>query len=164
MINHRTSLNEGTMDNFSNYMGKVIPDNFLILMSRSRDSDILSESNWDCALKTLGGESESVRIDRFGHWACGWYELLSVDENSPQIHTAVELEAAIENYPVLDESDFSERESEEANQVWAFNFNDHDRIDYIRKYREQFEFQSFRDLLSCARGEWFQGWASELLS
>ena len=164
MINHRTSLEGGSMDNFSNFMGKVIPDNFLILMSRSRDSDVLSESNWDRALKELGGESESVRIDRIGHWACGWYELLSVDENSELIYKAFEIEAALEDYPVLDDEDFSEREQIEADRVWESCYSDRDRIDYIRENRSQFEFQSFRALLSCARGEWFGGYASELLA
>ena len=156
MINHRNSLNGD-----ANYMGEVIPDNFLIVMSRSRDSDILTDSNWDCALKQLGGESESVRIDRFGHWACGWYELLSVDENSPQIHTAVEIEAA---YCILDEEDYSERELEAADEYWANCYSAQDRIRYIRENRNQFEFSSFRDMLHCARGHYFTGYAGDLLA
>jgi len=33
----------------------------------------------------------------------------------------------------------------------------------IREYRNQFEFRDFADMLACARGKYFAGWAGELL-
>ena len=85
-------------------------------MGRNRDSDLLDESNWDCAELTFtercGDESveSGWEIHRFGHWACGWLEIIIVDTESPALDVALEIRAALEDYPALDESDFSNRE------------------------------------------------------
>jgi len=76
--------NPSGWDSLDNFAGEIPEPEWLFLLSRSRDSDELTESNWRCALKQLGGESENVSIDRFGHWACGWWESLSVREGSPE--------------------------------------------------------------------------------
>lgn len=164
MINHRESLSQGSMDNFANYGGEVIPDNYLILLGRNRDSDCLEESNFESALKSLGGESESVRIDRIGHWACGWIEYLSIDSNNHEILAIAEdIESSIADYPVLDETDFCEREQEAANDVWQSCYSEQERIEYIRDYRDQFEFYSWSAIRDVVRGEYFNGYASELI-
>jgi len=111
----------------------------------------------------LGGESDNVRIDRFGHWACGWWESLSVKDGSSSHSIGQDITEQIDSYPILDEDDFSEIEQEQANEVWE-SFNDKERVEYIRDNRSQFEFRSLGDLLSCARGKYFGGYASELLS
>ena len=61
--------------------------------------------------------------------------------------------ADLEDYPVLDESDFSEREYEEANSVWESCYNVKERIEYVRENRCQFEFNGFADMLACIRGK-----------
>ena len=99
-----------------------------------------------------------------GHWACGWYELLSVLANTPEHKIAADIESALADYPALDDSDFSEREREEAQSTWRDCYNDRDRVDYIRKHRDQFEFNNLADMLGCARGRYFAGYASELIS
>ena len=38
------------------------------------------------------------------------------------------------------------------------------RINYIRENRSQFEFYNFEDLMCCVRGEYFAGYANELLN
>ena len=136
---------------------------WLVLIGRNRDSDCLAESNWQSAINALGGEGENVRIDRMGHWACGWYELLSVLANTPEHKIAADIESALADYPVLNDSDFSEREHEEAQSTWRDCYNDRDRVDYIRKNRNQFEFDNLADMLGCARGRYFAGYASELI-
>lgn len=65
---------------------------------------------------------------------------------------------------VLDEEDYSAREHESANQLWLDCYSPSKRIEYIRKHRNQFNFAAFSDLLKCVRGEYFAGYASELLS
>jgi hypothetical protein len=155
--------NPSGLDSLSNYMGEVPEADWLCVMTRSRDSDCLTESNWRVALRMLGGESDNVRIDRFGHWACGWWESLSVKDGSSSHSIGQDITEQIDSYPILDEDDFSEIEQEQANEVWE-SFNDKERVEYIRDNRSQFEFRSLGDLLSCARGKYFCGYASELLS
>ena len=162
---HREILgNRNALDSFSNYMGNVVPDNFVHLISITRDSDCLSESNWACALKMLGGESETIVIHRIGHWACGWVDMLFVDTNDTEkLALAEEIYNKIEDYPILNEDHFSEVEEEEANRIWQDCYKPQDRIDYIRENRNQFEFRSVADLMSCVRGDYFAGYASELI-
>lgn len=54
-------------------------------------------------------------------------------------------------------------EHEEAQQVWRECFSDRERLDYVRRNRDQFEFHDMADLIGCIRGKWFGGYASELL-
>src|SRR5262245_4928699 len=61
--------------------GLNLPDQqqwLLAPCSRNRDSSLLEQSNFDVCLKALGGESETVEVHRFGHWGCGWFELILV--------------------------------------------------------------------------------------
>lgn len=155
-------------DSRSNFMafdreGLDSIEGWFILLGRNRDSDLLAESNFACALESLGGEGEDVQVHRFGHWACGWYELLLVRPDTEACRKAEEIESALSDYPVLDDSDFSEREMEEANRIWKDCYTPAERITYIRENENQFEFRSRADLMSCVRGNWFGGYASELI-
>jgi len=146
--------------------GLSLPDqqNWLVApCGRNRDSDALTESNFRCCLKALGGESDTVEVHRFGHWACGWLEIIIVQPGSDAERIANEIESSLADYPVLDDMDFSELENEQANEVWRNCYRPKERIAYIRKHRSQFEFQGIRDLLGCVRGNYFAGYASELL-
>jgi hypothetical protein len=155
--------NPSGWDSYSNYLGEIPEPEWLCVLTRNRNSDCITESNWRCALKQLGGEGENVTIDRFGHWACGWWEALSVKAGSPEHRIAQEIKSSLSDYLVLDEDDFSQLEDEEAQKVWQDCYRDRDRIEYIREHRNQFEFHDFADLLGCARGKYFAGYASELL-
>jgi hypothetical protein len=135
----------------------------VIPCGHNRDSDCLTESNFYSALSMLGGESETVEIHRFGHWGPGWFEILLVDPNSPAATIAQQIEDSLEGYPVLDEDDYCCRENEAACETWANCYNDRERIAYMRKNWDQFNFHSFADMLGCARGNYFAGYASELL-
>lgn len=138
-------------------------ESWLIAGARNRDSDCLEESNFACTLKALGGEGTDVEVHRFGHWACGWYELILVRPGSEMAEEAEQIEAALSDYPVLDEHDLSEREMNAANETWRHCYSQKQRIEYIRDNREQFDFRSFVEMLGCARGKYFAGYASELL-
>jgi len=138
-------------------------EGWFILLGRNRDSDLLSESNFACALESLGGEGEDVRVHRFGHWACGWYELLLVRPDTEACRKAEEIESALSDCPVLDESDFSEKEQEEADRIWRDCYTTAERIAYIRKHKHQFKFRSRSYLMSSVRGTWFGGYARELI-
>ena len=55
-------------------------------------------------------------------------------------------------------------ETEEAERVWRDCYSASERIAYIERNRSQFEFRSFADMLGCVRGNYFSGYASELIS
>jgi hypothetical protein len=155
--------NPSGMDSYSNYMGAIPEEKWLVVLTRNRDFDCLIESNWEVALEQLGGESDTVSIDRFGHWACGWWESLSVLQGSEAEKIGQEIEDSLESYPVLDEGHFSEKEYKEANRVWESCYDWAERIEYVRNNRDQFEFRSLGDCLNCIRGKYFLGYISELI-
>lgn len=109
-------------------VGAFLPErqDWLVLpTSRTRDSGVLDESNFTAALELLGGEGEDVEVHRFGHWACGWFEVILVCPDTDAAIKAEEVEACLENYPVLDEDDYSEREWTLACETWeAYNLRD----------------------------------------
>jgi len=158
--------------------GLALPDRqgwLVVPTSRNRDSGCLDESNFAVAEKLLAAvdpEGEDHENHRFGHWACGWFEILIVRPGSKAAAEAEGIEAGLENYPVLDDEDFSEREQEAAQLTWTNCFNDRERLDYIRDHWSQFENckakwypaqAAWRNLLDCVRGRVFFGCASELV-
>ena len=148
----------------SHYFGAQWTDYYSSGVGQSRDSDALERSNFACMLRALGGESETVIVVHESHWAVGWVEWIAIHEtDSKSLATADEIMAALADYPVIDESDFSERETEEANEVWTHCFNVKERVNFIRSHPDQFEFHDFADMLGCVRGLYFAGYASDLL-
>lgn len=157
--------NPSGWDSRANYVGQSAFPGWYCVVTQNRDSDTLTRSNFRSALKTLGGESDTVAVHRFGHWACGWWEALAVQSGTPAFTIAEGIAEALDNYPVVDESDWSELETEEANQVWRDCYTVPERIAYIRKASPgEFEFRSWSDLRGCIRGDYFGGYASELLN
>jgi hypothetical protein len=83
---------------------------------RDRDSGCLAESNFATALELLGGESDTVETHSFNHWGHGWFEIILVH---PDRKNDVEaLENKLENYPLLNEGDYSRRQYESAILFW----------------------------------------------
>jgi len=147
------------------YIGESWPEHYSAGVGQHRDSDALARSNFACMLKALGGESETVKVVHEGHWAVGWVEWIAIHESDSQaLETADEIAAALEDYPVINEDHWSELEMQEANEVWKDCYTAQERIDYIREHRDQFDFYDFRDMLAVVRGEYFNGYASELLN
>jgi hypothetical protein len=146
---------------------------------RSRDSDALEESNFQVALaefnKLIPDDTDSLTLEqleglcsitvvRESHWAVGWVEWIAIhSSNTAALELARELCERANDYPILNESHFSELECTQANEVWASCFNAKGRVEYIRQHRSQFEFRDLADLLGCVRGKYFAGYASELL-
>lgn len=88
-------------------------DWFVLPTKQNRDSDALYRSNFRTALEIMGGESETVEVHRFNHWACGWFEIIIIH---PSLYdkAVAEIVDPLESYPVLDEDDMSQLEFEEA--------------------------------------------------
>lgn len=137
----------------------------------NRDSSVLEDSNAAAIQKVLEREEfeADVSEQEHSHWACGWvkgYAIRTIGEDgkaTPAFKALVEIACQLDEYPLLDEDDFSERELEAANVIWRDCYNEKERIAYIRRYRSQFEFRAFADMLSCVRGHYFAGYASELI-
>ena len=162
----RETMHPTQWDGPSNFVSHIDRDEYydlLVVLTRTRDAGELEESNWRTALEMLGGESETVEIHRFGHWACGWWEALCVAPNSEAQTIAEGIVESLEDYPVLDEDDWSELENEEAQRVWADCYNDEERIAYMREHNSQFQWTDWADLRQQVRGECFTGYACELI-
>ena len=100
-----------------NYIGESYFD-YYVLLSRHRDSGLVEESNFYSALKALNGESDTVKIIRSKHWAVGWIEMILIHESDKvSVDKGNEIEESLENYPILDEDDFYERESERREEI-----------------------------------------------
>lgn len=83
-------------------------------VGQHRDSDPLELSNFRVVyvdLQTRFGDAVDTAM--FGHWAVGWVEEIAWDASRADVAAAVEeWRAALDNYPVADESDYSELEWE----------------------------------------------------
>lgn len=91
-------------------------------IGRSAQSDVLEESNFAAALDRLHEAAEaitdeppsvSVYVHRASHWAAGWVESIWVAAHPDLVARVMQLREALEQYPVLDEDDYSRREWED---------------------------------------------------
>jgi hypothetical protein len=74
-----------------------------------------------------------VQVERSSHWAVGWIDRLIVRPGSAAAEEAKRLRAKLDDYPVLDEEDWSSLEIEEADATWK-SFSLRGRIDYCKRY------------------------------
>jgi hypothetical protein len=147
-----------------NYFGECWPATYSAGVGQSRDSDALERSNFACMLRELGGESETVTVVRESHWAVGWVEWIAIHQDDERaLAIADRIKGALEDYPVIDESHSSELEDQEAQEIWRDCYRIEDRLAYMRKHRDEFEFRNYADLIGCVRGHYFAGYASTLL-
>lgn len=158
------------------YVGAQWPD-YYVFLGRHRDSDELTNSNFECGLAAVKvvaskepipgdpDDSATVQTVSENHWAVGWVEWIAIHESDTEaLECADKLMEQLDDYPVLNEEDFSRRETESAERVWRDCYNAKERVKYIRAHESQFEFRDFADLLGCVRGKYFAGYASELLN
>jgi hypothetical protein len=120
--------------------GWDLPDGWAIgPVGQHRDSDALEQSNFAAALRAMGGEGDDVAAVRFRHWAFGWVEEISFRMGSEAAEVAHVLAVALDDYPVLDDEDYAERE-------WAGDHPDGDRCCYSEYCRSQGYCQLGRDV------------------
>lgn len=103
-------------------------DNWKIVAFRTRNSDLLEESNWYGFVERLSpvegveniesSDPSPAEIHRFGHWALGWFEIILVQPESEEEKIAEELYRKLEDYPVLDDEDYSQRCFDAAVDYW----------------------------------------------
>lgn len=105
------------------WRAKDIPDAgaWAVLYTHHRDSGILDQSNAAAISKKLEplteGDDPDVVVERHDHWACGWIDGFAVrvfkdGEITAAFRAYHGLAERLEDYPVLDETDYSNREYE----------------------------------------------------
>ena len=81
----------------------------------NRDADVLQRANWETQNEILLAADDNCEIHSFGHWACGWFEILLIPDGSPAIAEAEKIKADLDIYPVLSDDKLSELEMEDHN-------------------------------------------------
>lgn len=124
--------------------GGFSPDGDYCIATQNRDSDALTRSNYRRIFADIKAEAHDdrdadnerpVAYDwRAGHWMCGWIEYLMVRHDAPDalLIQCAEIVAALSDYPVYDESDYSELEWNGAADYWA-RCSVKDRVEMIRE-------------------------------
>lgn len=112
-------------------------------LARTRDSDVLTESNFEVFLaalralpevlvddtenasqsyRTLDGDwsaVDSVFVVQESHWACGWLDWIAIHpSNEAALKLADEMLCALSDYPVLDDEDLSRKEDAAVLDWW----------------------------------------------
>lgn len=94
------------------YIGEQFYEYFIVL-GRTRDSDLIKQSNFASALNMLGGESETVIVRRMLHWACGWVEAIMIHEcDITHLKIGDDILKVLKITPFLDYDDYSARTDE----------------------------------------------------
>jgi len=113
------------------YIGETF-EGYYVGPSVHRDSDILQKSNFDAALKMLGGESSEGRdvvVASSSHWAVGWLDEIFVHKDAAdKVAILEDILERIADYPVLDEDDYRQRESEANDE----NYKDYGRDEALK--------------------------------
>lgn len=115
----------GNHERFDSFCWHEPPDdaeNWCLVYTHNRDSDLLEESNADAIRTELEPfmESGDVRSEHHGHWACGWIDGYAIrvfddaGEVTEAFRTWCYLKERLADYPLLDEEDFSRKEFEAA--------------------------------------------------
>ena len=96
-----------------------------VIATVTRDSGTIDRSNFAVLSADLAGAAD---IHRTGHWACGWVEWIAIHStDAGALQEAETLARRLDDYPVLDEWELSNREYEAAHEGWA-NASIADRI------------------------------------
>lgn len=126
--------NPTSWDSRSNYMGTNDYDEwFVVPCILTRDACLIEESNWHIACERLRADKKpTVQIVRFGHWACGHYELILIDPcDHDSIVMAESMADDLKAYPILSEDHYSQLQQDAISKAM------HD--DYLPDFRSKIE-------------------------
>ena len=97
------------------------PESWTMVYTHHRDSRLLDQSNAaaieDALSPFLEADDPDIIEEHHGHWACGWIDGFAIrvfrnGEVTQAFRTYAEIVDRLDNYPVLDEEDYSRREYE----------------------------------------------------
>ena len=124
----------------SNYIGQTW-DGWLVFLGRNRDSGLLTDHNFETARDLLSAldcdhpteDTRTVLTVSENHWACGWVEWIAIHpSNKAAVDLAEDLARNLDQYPILDEDKFSEREYDAACEAWR-SLSVRDRYELIKR-------------------------------
>lgn len=142
---------------------------YIAPVGRNRDSDILTESNWQSqweALEPLRADVDcddiqSPKIVLESHWAVGWVEWVAIHEsNAEALRAADEMAASLSDYPVLDDEAHSRMEWEAYGEAWTH----YGCRDFIRELSRKFNLSDESvDLLQSSDEDKVREWFESLI-
>ena len=120
------------------YYGAIWPE-YYVVGGQHRDSGILDQSNFNVTKQRLTpwNDAEVNALDpawtttTASHFLVGWVETIYVLQDAPVelLAEAAEIIESLENYPILDEEDYSAREGEAAEEGIAEAYKAYQRLD-----------------------------------
>lgn len=108
-------------DSAANYAGADLSAFYVAPVSVTRDSLLLERVNWQVVTADLEkvSQHDDTGIVSMGHWACGWYEIFLIHaDDVAALQAADEWACSLADYPVADESAWSEAEWEAVAEYW----------------------------------------------
>jgi hypothetical protein len=125
-----TAANWKNFESFGWHNQPENPELWTIWYYVHRDSGLLAQSNAAEIEKRLEPftetKPETLRLERHNHWAVGWIDGVSVRIGSKAYDKLCLIIDDLEDYPILNEGDYSEREWE------ATRKNIKDAVRYVR--------------------------------
>tara|TARA_Y100001938_G_scaffold5948_1_gene7433 strand:+ start:384 stop:1229 length:846 start_codon:yes stop_codon:yes gene_type:complete len=114
----------------------------------NRDSGLIEKSNFETYIKGLTDiepEGDHWQIHRFGHWACGWFEVVILNPiDSLVLDQALQDQLSLTDYPILNEDHFSNMQLESFND-WVSDiglnevYNKIDDDEILSPFHNQFK-------------------------
>lgn len=147
--------NHRRFESFGWYDRPEDDEKWAIVYTHNRDSDLVDLSNAGVIDSKLSKYPDDAVSERHNHWACGWIDGYAIrvydakGEITPAFRACWELACAIAEYPVLDDSDHSEREYNAALE----NIESEGRRDVIDDAPEDWPGQVFSWLWDNDQGE-----------
>jgi hypothetical protein len=116
----KESLDPDGFQNFQYYGELDLGNTWGFSFSKHRDSDLINISNFDCIVEDLNEnfDAKDWEIVQCSHWAVGHIEHIAIrvldkhGEPTKIFEHMLEFKRALEDYPLLDDEDFSRREYE----------------------------------------------------
>lgn len=108
-------------DSAANYAGADLSAFYIAPVSVTRDSLLLERVNWQVVTADLEriSQHDETGSHCMGHWACGWYEIFLIHaDDAAALQAADEWACSLAEYPVADESAWSEAEWEAVTDYW----------------------------------------------
>jgi len=146
----------------ADYMGTDY-EGYYILYSMNRDSDHLTISNFETILKLFEDIGVNVVEDydmssdkhpsvinvRMKHWLVGWIDTIMIHEDaSSVIWDQVEsINNSLSDYPVLDDDDFYQKESDIINESYDSYIKD-EFTDIIKKHYDLYDIEEKDSVMS----------------
>jgi hypothetical protein len=144
-------------------------------VGKSRDSDTLERANFDAMLAKLAAlpevevkvpsnryddsliEGTGLVVVRENHWAVGWIEWIAIHEtNTAALEVANAVKAAMEDYPVIDESLWSDYEDNDCCLTWQNCYDERERVKYLRDHvSPEWRKGKYRELRAAVKGSWY---------